>query len=99
MLYGTFVALFAAAVVTAVFGNLVVHISLRRRGVPVKFIWAGMRFYLYGQCVRAQPPVKSSLRSLALATDIALIAAFVIGIALFATDAPPPTSNNRWRGP
>ena len=99
MLYGTFVALFAAATVTAVIGNLIVYTSLRRRGVPVRFIWAGIPFHLYGLCVRAQPPVKSSLRSLALATDIAFIAAFVLGIALFATDELPPTSNKRWRGP
>jgi hypothetical protein len=98
VLYGTFLVLFAAAVLTAVVGNLLVHIMLRRRGVAVNFMRSGIPFYLYGQCVRAQPPVESSLRNLALAANIALIAGFVLGIALFATDAPP-TSNNRWRGP
>ena len=98
VLYGTLIALFTAAVFIAVVGNLFVYISLRRRDVPVRFARVGVPFYLYGECVRAHPPVGPSLRRLALATNIAFIGAFVLGIALFATEVTP-TSNNRWRGP
>jgi hypothetical protein len=98
VLYGTLVAAFAAAVITAVFGNLLVYVLLTRRGVPVRFLWSGTPFYLYKLCVRAQPPVRPSVCRLALATNVAFIAAFVLGIVLFATDVPA-TSNNRWRGP
>jgi hypothetical protein len=97
VLYGTLVAALVAAVVTAVFGNALVYVLLSRRGVPIRFMWAGTPFYLYKLCVRAQPPVRRSLCRLALVTNVAFIAAFVLGFVLFATDVPP-TSNNRWRG-
>jgi hypothetical protein len=98
VLYETLLAAFVAAGITAVFGNLLVYILLTRQGVPAKFMWSGTPFYLYKVCVRAQPPVRRSLCRLALVTNVAFIAAFVLGIALFATDASA-TSNNRWRGP
>jgi hypothetical protein len=93
---------FAAAIlvagVAAALGNVVVYVSLCRRGVPVKFFWSGTPFYLYGLCVRAAPPVAPWLRRLALATNVVFILAS-ISLLLFFAIFDPPTSNNRWRGP
>ena len=84
MLFETLVAAFVAAVVVAALGNVVVYVLLRRRGVPIRFIWAGTPFYLYGLCVRAQPPVSAHLRRFALVTNIAFIAAIPLVLLLFA---------------
>jgi hypothetical protein len=98
VLYGTLVGVFVAAVLTAVVGNVIVYVLLARRGIPIRFVWAGTPFYLYKLSVRAQPPVRPSISHLALATNVAWIVAFVLGYLLFASEVSP-TSNNRWRGP
>ena len=91
---------FVAAVLFATVGNAVAHVLPSRRGVAVKFFWSGTPFYLYGLCNRAQPPVPPLLRRLALATNLALIVAFLLAVPLFMfQDVDSTTSNNRWRGP
>ena len=98
VLFEMLVAAFVAAGLTAVLGNVLVYILLSRRGVPINFMWSGTPFYLYKLCVHAQPPVPPSLCRLALVTNVAFIAAFVLGFLLFANNVSP-MSNNRWRGP
>ena len=74
---------FATCVFIAVVGNLLVHLVLIRRGIPVDFFRAGTPFYLYGICGGEPARVGPLLRGLALLTNLAFIAAFVLGAILF----------------
>jgi hypothetical protein len=89
---------FGAAVLVATVGNALVYVLLSRRGVPVRFMWAGTPFYLYAMCVRAQPPVRGALRGLALTTNIAFIAALLLAFTL-PSSGDSPMSNQRLERP
>jgi hypothetical protein len=57
----------------AVIGNAIVGLILLHKKIPMRMMWAGTPFYLYGVCNRASPPVGTALRTFALSTNIALI--------------------------
>ena len=63
------------AVLYAVIGNGIVFLFLARRKVPLRFMWSGTPFYLYGVCKRLSPPMPA-LKAFALSTNIALLLAF-----------------------
>jgi len=77
---------FAICVFIAVVGNLLVHLVLIRRGIPVDFFRAGTPFYLYGICGAEPARVGRLLRGLALLTNLTFIAAFALGVILFVVE-------------
>jgi hypothetical protein len=64
---------FAICVVHAVIGNAIVGLILLRRKTPLRLMWVGTPFYLYGVCNRTVPPTGRALKALALSTNIALV--------------------------
>jgi hypothetical protein len=76
--------MFALSVLYAVLGNAVVYFILLRRGVPTRSLWAGTPFYLYRVCLGAGPTVGVRLRRFAYSTDIAFLAAMLLGLCLAA---------------
>jgi hypothetical protein len=72
----------ALSVTYSVIGNAVVLLMLIRRRTPLRFLWAGTPFYLYGICNRANPPTSRALRGFALSTNIALLLAIPSWICL-----------------
>jgi hypothetical protein len=68
-------SIFAASIAYAAIGNTAVLLILLGRKIPLRFIWAGTPFYLYGLCNRATPPTSRALRAFALSTNIALLLA------------------------
>lgn len=66
---------FASCVTYSVVGNALVLLVLIRRKTPLRFMWAGTPFYLYGICNRSTPPTSRALRGFALSTNIALFLA------------------------
>ena len=66
---------FAICIAYGAIGNAVVLLILRRRKMPLRLIWSGTPFYLYGVCNRSSPPVGKVLTGVALSTNIALLAA------------------------
>ena len=88
---GTFILYsgFVASVLLAVFGNLIVYVRLVRRGIPVRFVWAGTPGYLYRTALRVDPAVAASVRALALVSVISFFLAFVLGaVAFMFTESP-----------
>ena len=73
---------FALCVLYAVLGNALVYAILLRRGVPVRSLWAGTPVYLYRVCLEATPPVSKHLQRLAFSTNIAFLAAAILGVCL-----------------
>jgi len=69
---------FTITVAYAAIGNAAVYILLRRRGVPLQFIWSGTPGYLYGVCRRSTVP--RSLTRFALSTNVAILLAIASGI-------------------
>ena len=65
---------FVLAVLYAVIGNAIVFHVLVRRKVPLRFMWSGTPFYLYGMCNHLSPPLPA-LKAFALSTNMALILA------------------------
>jgi hypothetical protein len=65
---------FVLTVLYAVVGNTMVLLILIRRKAPLRFMWSGTPFYLYGMCNRLSPP-SPALKAFALSTNIALIVA------------------------
>lgn len=76
---------FAASVLVAVVGNLIVYIKVTRSGIPVRFMWAGTPGYLYRAALRANPTVAALVRPIAFASNLGLLLAFVLGFALMFT--------------
>ena len=74
-------SIFVFCVVYAVFGNLVVYLILSRRGVPMRFMWAGTPTYLYRVCAKS-PDVGVALRRFAASTNIAFVVAMLFVIFL-----------------
>jgi len=66
-------AAFAVCVIHAVIGNAIVGFILLRRKVPLRLMWAGTPFYLYGVCKHTVPPAGRALQAFALSTNIALV--------------------------
>jgi hypothetical protein len=66
---------FAVCVVYGVIGNAIVLFALVRRKTPMRLMWTGVPFYLYGLCNRSSPPVSRALTGFALSTNIALLLA------------------------
>ncbi len=61
----------------AVTGNAIVFLLLRRRKVPLNFMWSGTPGYLYRRCVDSGAAVGVTLRRFALSTNIAFFAAML----------------------
>jgi hypothetical protein len=64
----------ASTVGYAAIGNAVVGLVLLRRKIPVRFMWSGTPFYLYGACTRMTPRSRT-LIAFALSTNISLLLA------------------------
>jgi hypothetical protein len=77
---------FAISIAYAALGNAAVYILLRRRKVPIRFIWSGTPGYLYGICHRSIPPVPRSLTRFALSTNVALLLAIASGMWFAASE-------------
>jgi hypothetical protein len=77
---------FTISVAYAALGNAAVYILLRRRNVPVRFIWSGTPGYLYGVCRRSFPPVPRSLTRFALSTHVAFLLAIASGMWFAASE-------------
>ncbi len=75
--------IFALSVLYAVLGNAIVRVILRRRGVPVRWLWAGTPGYLYRVCAQATPTVGNHLRGFAYSTDVAWLIAMISGVCAF----------------
>ena len=73
---------FAAAVLYAVVGNVVVYFALRRRSVTLRPLWAGTPGYLYRVCVDAGAVVGMGLTRFAFSTVIAFLLALLLVIPL-----------------
>ncbi len=73
---------FALSVLYAVLGNAIVYCILVRRGVPVRFLWAGAPGYLYRVCAEATPSVGMHLRRVAYSTNVAFLVAALLGLYL-----------------
>lgn len=73
---------FAECVIYAVVGNAVVFLTLTWRRTPLRWVWAGMPFYLYGICNHASPPAGRALTAFALSTNIAALLAVPAAIWL-----------------
>jgi hypothetical protein len=66
---------FVASTAYAVIGNAVVLMVLLHRKAPLRLIWSGTPFYLYGVCNRSSPAAGRALRAFALSTNLALLLA------------------------
>ena len=73
---------FGLSVLYAVLGNVVVYWLLVRRRVAVRFFWSGTPGYLYRVCAQATPSVGIHLRRFAYSTNVAFLAAVLLGIFL-----------------
>ena len=73
---------FVVCGVYAVFGNVVVYITLVRHGIPVRFMWAGTPGYLYRICATPNPALGPGLRRFALSTNIAFVVAMILGVSI-----------------
>jgi len=76
---------FSVAVLYAVLGNVAVYVVLLRRGVSVKFMWAGTPGYLYRICHNAKRAVGTGLERFALSTNVALALAVLFALGLMAS--------------
>lgn len=71
---------FTITVAYSVLGNAVLYLILRRRGIPLRFMWSGTPGYLYGVCRHSKPPLPRALTGFALSAYIAFILVIPAGI-------------------
>jgi hypothetical protein len=68
---------FPLSVAYAVLGNVAVYWILRRRRIPMKFLWVGTPGYLYGLTIPG-----TALRRFALSTNIVFIVAILCTVVM-----------------
>ena len=73
--------LFVLCLSYAIVGNAIAYVILARRGIPVRFLWAGTPGYLY-RVSSEDPRAGASLRRYCLSTNIAFVLAFVFAFGL-----------------
>jgi hypothetical protein len=77
-------ALFEVSAIYIAGSVLAVFTTLRRRGVPVSYVFAGFPGYLYRRAVEAG--VEVALRRFALSTTLAYVFALILAVILVVID-------------